>query len=139
MSEIYVTGHRNPDMDCTVASYCYSFLKNKIDPENSYTPIRCGTLNEQTREAFLRAAIQPPEMMKNLYPKVEDIVKANIHTLTEYDTILEAVRYILEDNISLLPVLGKENEYKGIVSINEISRFMLSQQTGERPSYEFFT
>jgi len=139
MSNIYVTGHRNPDMDCTVASYCYSFLKNKIDPENSYIPIRCGSLNEQTREAFSRAGIQPPEMMKDLYPMVENIAKANIHTLIEYDTILEAVRYILDDNISLIPVLGDEHAYKGIVSINEISRFMLSQQTVERPSYEFYT
>lgn len=139
MSEIFVTGHRNPDMDCTVASFCYSFLKNKIDPENSYIPIRCGTLNEQTREAFSRAHIQPPAMMKDLHPIVEDIVKINSHTLTEHDTILEAIRYILDDNISLLPVLGSEHEYKGIVSINEISRFMLSQQTGERPSYEFYT
>lgn len=139
MSDIYVTGHQNPDMDCTVASYCYSFLKNKIDPDNTYIPIRCGSLNDQTREAFSRAGIQPPIMMKELHPAVEDIVKTNTHTLAEDDTILEAVRYILEDNISLLPVLGKDKEYKGIVSINEISRFMLSQQTGERPSYEFYT
>ncbi len=126
-------------MDCTVASYCYSFLKNRIDPENTYIPIRCGALNDQTLEAFSRAGINPPELYKDLLPVVEDIVLPNSYKLHENETILEAVQTILDRNISLLTVIDEQDSYRGIVSINEISRFLLSQQTGSRPTYEFYT
>ena len=35
MSKIYITGHKNPDMDSIAAAYSYSVLKNKIDPNNA--------------------------------------------------------------------------------------------------------
>ena len=34
MSKIYITGHRNPDMDSLCSAYAYANLKNKIDKEN---------------------------------------------------------------------------------------------------------
>jgi len=139
VSDIFVTGHQNPDMDCTVASYCYSFLKNRIDQENTYIPIRCGALNDQTLEAFSRAGLNPPELYKDLLPVVEDIVLPNSYKLHENETILKAVQTILDRNISLLTVIDEQDSYRGIVSINEISRFLLSQQTGSRPTYEFYT
>jgi manganese-dependent inorganic pyrophosphatase len=126
-------------MDCTVASYCYSWFKNSVDPGNTYIPIRCGALNDQTIEAFKRAGIDPPDLYKELLPLVEDIVLPNTYTLDENETILEAVRMLLERNISLVTVVDRSSSYRGIVSTNEITRFMLHQQSEQRPVYEFFT
>ena len=39
---IYITGHRNPDLDSLCSAYAYAALKNRLDPENEYKAIRCG-------------------------------------------------------------------------------------------------
>ncbi|MDA3834722.1 MAG: DHH family phosphoesterase, partial [Spirochaetales bacterium] len=36
---VYITGHRNPDMDSVCSAHCYAALKNVIDPDRHYIPI----------------------------------------------------------------------------------------------------
>lgn len=134
---IYVTGHINPDMDCTVASYCYAYLKNKLHPEQTYVPIRCGALNDQTKNAFKQAAQQPPELVKNIYASVGDVVKTEYIPLAPDTPILEAARIFYTENISLLPVL-RDEEYIGAVSVNEVSSYLVSQSGRGRPIHEFW-
>ena len=47
MAQIYVSGHRNPDMDSIASAIAYSRLKNILDGENQYVPIALGPLNVQ--------------------------------------------------------------------------------------------
>jgi manganese-dependent inorganic pyrophosphatase len=134
---IYVTGHINPDMDCTVASFCYAYLKNKLHPEQNYVPIRCGALNDQTKNAFKQAGQQPPELVKNIYASVGDVVKTEFIPLAPDTPILDAARIFYTENISLLPVL-REEEYQGAVSVNEVSSYLVSQSGRGRPIHEFW-
>ena len=133
---IFVSGHTNPDMDCTVASYCYAYLKGKLDPANTYVPIRCGALNEQTKNAFKLANIEPPRLFKHIYASVGDIVKTQYATLQPDTPILDAARIFYQKNISLLPIL-KDQEYQGAVSVNEVSRYLVTQSGMGRPEYDF--
>ena len=45
---IYVTGHRNPDTDSIASAIAYAELKQQIDPESEYVPVRLGKVNAQT-------------------------------------------------------------------------------------------
>ena len=49
MAQIYVSGHRNPDMDSIASAIAYSRLKNILDGENQYVPIALGPLNVQSK------------------------------------------------------------------------------------------
>ena len=49
MSDIYITGHQNPDLDSVCSAYGYAVLKNLIDKENNYIPVRCGHLSNSTK------------------------------------------------------------------------------------------
>ena len=60
MAEIFISGHRNPDMDSVCAAYSYAYLKTKLDPTNTYIPVRCGNLNETTKAQFERLGVQAP-------------------------------------------------------------------------------
>ena len=53
MAQIYVSGHRNPDMDSIASAIAYSRLKNILDGENQYVPIALGPL------AFCEGCLQP--------------------------------------------------------------------------------
>ena len=46
MSKVYITGHRNPDLDTLCSACAYAMLKNKIDPENEYIPIHCSPVSD---------------------------------------------------------------------------------------------
>lgn len=133
---VYVTGHINPDMDCTVASYSYAYLKAKLDNSRTFIPIRCGALNDQTKAAFKKANIAPPELYKNLYATVGDVVKTEYMALKPESPILEAARIFYQENISLLPIL-KDEDYVGSISVNEVSSYLVSQSSMGRPMHEF--
>ena len=49
MATVYVTGHRNPDTDSIAAAIGYAELKGRLDPDNTYLPVRLGDVNAQTR------------------------------------------------------------------------------------------
>lgn len=75
MAEIFVCGHRNPDMDSICAAYSYAFLKNKIDPNNTFYPVRCGNLNDTTKAQFDRLGVTPPPFIKDVRTKVLSVTR----------------------------------------------------------------
>ena len=48
MSKIYITGHKNPDLDSICSAYAYSVLKNLTDPENEYIPVNAMLIANTT-------------------------------------------------------------------------------------------
>jgi manganese-dependent inorganic pyrophosphatase len=133
---IYVTGHINPDMDCTVASYAYAYLKNQIDRDNRYVPIRCGALNDQTRAAFSRAGVDAPTLYKHLIPTVADVTRRDYTSLPSNAPILDALQLLYTRNISFIPVMNFDG-FAGTVSINEVSEYLVRQSGTGRPDYHF--
>ena len=137
MTEIYVTGHKNPDLDSTCSSFCYAHLKNSTDPYNTYTAVRCGNLNKQTKSVFKRVNLDPPYLKKDVYPRVIDVAWRNLLRLDTESPVLDAVRAIDERNVSVIPVFSGEI-FRGIVSVHEITRFFIQENTGIRPVHSFF-
>jgi len=139
VEDIFITGHRNPDMDSVCSSWAYAQLKNKIDPSNSYHAIRCGHLNNQTKHTLKEIGITPPRLEKDVSPRVRDIVVRTPQTLSAQAPILEAVKTIHDFNISVIPLFDEEKRYVGLVSVNEVSDFLIAEQIGTRPRYSFNT
>lgn len=71
---VYITGHRNPDMDTLCSSLGYAVLKNLIDPRNEYTAVRCSHLNDGTKRLMSLLGVAAPAYMKDVYPKVSDVM-----------------------------------------------------------------
>ena len=57
---IYVTGHRNPDLNSIASAIGYAELKSRLDPSNEYVPVRLGEVNAQTEWALERAKRRSP-------------------------------------------------------------------------------
>ena len=137
MNTIYVTGHRNPDLDSVASAYVYSHLKNRIDSDNEYIPVRCGNLNSQTRAVFEKIGIDPPCYKKDIRPVVNDIVNREVPRLEIKDPLQTAIGVLDETGISLLPVFDEDGHYKGIISSIEVSHFLMRETFGARPTYRF--
>ena len=132
-----VTGHRNPDMDTVCSAYCYARFKSIVDPDETYVPVRCGALNPQTKYAFARAEISPPAMLSDVYPRASDVTRTDIATLEENEPVYSAIRKLDEHTLSVVPITGENGEFRGMVSVHEISQFFISETVGERPEYLF--
>jgi manganese-dependent inorganic pyrophosphatase len=136
MDAIYITGHRNPDMDSVCSAWAYARLKNELDTVNSYLPISCGHLNEQTKALFQDLGLEAPRLVRDIHPRVGDILQAPVDSLSVSDSILNAVRTLHDRTLSILPVF-REGDFAGLVSVQEISDFLISEQIGGRPHYTF--
>ena len=69
MNEIYITGHRNPDIDTVCSAYAYAQLKKIIDPSRQYIPIRCGHLSESVEKQLALIGFEPQPYKRDVRPK----------------------------------------------------------------------
>ena len=66
MSRIYVTGHRNPDTDSIASAIGYAELRQRLDGDYEYVPVRLGELNEQTRWVLERSGAPEPRLLPHV-------------------------------------------------------------------------
>lgn len=137
METILITGHKNPDIDSMCSAYAYADLKRKLDPSRNYVPILPGALSPLGREVCRAAGVEPPLQVATMHQTISEIMRPPEFILSTNDSILDAIKLIKDENISMIPVLDTNGVYTGSVSINEISSYVLSQLGPERPVYSF--
>ena len=74
MSKIFITGHRNPDMDSLCSAYAYANLKNQIDSDNEYIAVRIGSLTKSIQKFFDSIGAEAPVYKNHIYPVVKDVI-----------------------------------------------------------------
>ena len=137
MAVTYVTGHKNPDMDSICAAYAYAEFKNIATGTDKFRGVRCGDAKAPAKALFSKLDITLPEFVKDINPRVSDVIRRDITTLETSTPVLEAIRELDEKNLSIIPVFSPEQEFQGVISHHEISRFLISENLGERPVYNF--
>lgn len=137
MEKIYIIGHKNPDSDSICSAFAYANLKNILDPENEYIASSCGVLNRQTKFIFEKLRLDAPFFLKNVFPKVEDVMTKSVVTIREKTPIMETVKTINELKIRLIPVVSPGKKYLGIISILELADFFMNTSGMLTPSFTF--
>ncbi len=126
MSDIFICGHRNPDLDSVCSAYAYAALKNKIDPENRYIPIRCGHLSENTKKIFAFIEINPPAYRKDIYPRVSDVLLTTTERLDADMPLTEVALSYKDSNPSVIPVYEGKRFY-GLLSVDDITSWVMNE------------
>ena len=137
MEKVYVIGHKNPDTDAICSAIAYANLKNKLDRDKVYIAARCGNLNRQTEFVLKKAKVEPPLLLNDIYPKVANIMTKPPISLNENSPVFEVMHTIKEKGIRLVPIVDKENNLKGIVSVFELTDFFISDRIDKKPVYMF--
>ena len=68
MSKIYITGHRNPDLDSLCAAASYAQLKNMTDSANEYKAVHCSPVSDSVRRQMEAMELEIPVYMKDVRP-----------------------------------------------------------------------
>ncbi|MCF0238073.1 MAG: putative manganese-dependent inorganic diphosphatase [Sphaerochaetaceae bacterium] len=134
MKDIFITGHRNPDMDSICAALSYANLKNIIDSKNNYIPIRCGHLSDSAKKWFSFLNIVPPVYKKDVYPRVSSVLRKNINIVEKNDPIGALVKLYNSSKPSVLPVFD-DGKFYGLLSIDDITSWFLNENASLKPVY----
>lgn len=134
MADIFITGHRNPDMDSVCAAYAYAQLKNAVDRENRYIPVRCGHLSPTVKKQFALLGMEPPAYKRDVYAKVSDVMLEVRDHLSPDDPIYDLVRVYDPAKPSVYPVFDGET-FCGLLSVDAINAWFLSDNASDRPAY----
>ena len=135
MGKIYITGHRNPDIDSLCAASAYANLKNLTDSENEYIAIHCSPVSDQVREQMEAMGIEIPRYKKDVFPKVRDVMLEPQTHIQAGAPIFALVNAYNEDNPSVVPIYDG-TEFKGLLSVDDITGWFLSDNKEEIPTYK---
>ncbi len=127
MPPVYVTGHRNPDLDSIGSAIGYAELKNRLDPDHSYIPVRLGEINAQTAWALERTGAQEPELLEHIHLRVCDVLRP----LSVADRVDEPVRHVglrmSEAEVDLAPVVDERGVLCGVLTERDLARQYLRE------------
>jgi manganese-dependent inorganic pyrophosphatase len=137
MSEIIVIGHRNPDTDSACAAWSYARFKNTIDPERRYRAAVCGQLGKQAKFVFANAGVEPPSYLKDVRPRVLDIVENVEIRLDSNDPLKMAFEDLDTPRISVVPVFDETQSFAGVIGVHEMLRYFVEGTVKSRPFYTF--
>ena len=136
MGKIYITGHRNPDIDSLCAASAYANLKNLTDSENEYIAVHCSPVSDQVKEQMEAMGIEIPRYKKDVFPKVRDVMLEPQTHIQAGAPIFALVNAYNEDNPSVVPIYDG-TEFKGLLSVDDITGWFLSDNKEEIPTYKF--
>src|SRR5918997_2663734 len=105
MSVVYVTGHRNPDLDSIGSAIGYAELKRQIEPAEEYVPFRLGDVNAQTAWALERSGAAEPEFLPHIHLRVRDVMQPLVVTARTGEPVRHVGLRMAEHEVDLAPVV----------------------------------
>ncbi len=124
MDKIYITGHRNPDLDSVCSAAAYAVLKNTTDPDNSYIPVRPGHLSESAKRILSSLDITPPPYKRDIYPKVSDVMLTHSAKVDVSGSLNDLADSYNIHNPSATPVFDGDT-FTGLITVDDIASWML--------------
>jgi len=126
MQHIYVTGHRNPDMDTIASAIGYAELKSKLDSESVYAPARLGEVNAQTRWALNQSGAEEPKLLNHIMLRVKDVMKG-VATVHQNDPLRNVGLEMAKRTISQVPIVDDDGALIGIVTERDLARMYIRE------------
>lgn len=124
MEKVYIFGHRNPDTDSVTAAITLSYLKNKIGMNT--VPAVLSSINKESKYALDFFNEPEPIFLNDVNIKIKNLKYTKNYTVKEKDSIYEAYFRMNRVSISKIPVVDKEKNLLGILSMKDIAKDQFS-------------
>jgi manganese-dependent inorganic pyrophosphatase len=122
MSQIYVTGHRNPDTDSIASAIGYAELKNRLDPRTEYVPVRLGECNAQTRWVLERSDAPVPMFLPHVLLRACDVMQTKFPVARRDDPIRKAGLEMSRAGFDVVPIVDDDGALAGVVTERGLAR-----------------
>lgn len=130
MTKTIVIGHKNPDTDSIVSAVCYANFKTELGESNIF-PASSGFPNVRTEYLFDKFGVDLPQIIKDITPRVVDIMNFSPITLRTGQVLLEAMELFQKHQLYRIPVVNKHGFYKGMLSLFNLSNKLFLTPTSD--------
>ena len=118
--KVVVIGHKNPDTDSICSAIAYARLRNMLDSDTEYIPLRAGQLNEETQYVLKQFNIAPPQYVTDVKSQVKDIEIRKIDGVDRNISIKAAWKLMRDMGVVTLPITS-DNRLEGLITIADIA------------------
>ena len=143
METIYITGHKNPDLDSVMGALAYAYLKSNVDTERSYVPVVPGSINAETKYILEKYTLETPTVKESVAGEKVILVDHNekeqaiddMHDATILEVIdhhkmqfsySDPIRIIIEPIGSSCSVIAKMFKADGVTIPENLAAGMLA-------------
>ena len=113
---IYVTGHRNPDLDSIASAIGYAELKARVDAANEYVPVRLGEVNAQTEWALERSGATLPAPMNHVFLRVRDVMRERFPVARHDEPVRSVGLTMAHENLDIVPIVDSDGRLIGVMT-----------------------
>ena len=112
---IFVSGHRNPDIDSIASAYALAELRRRQGVKQ-ITAVCPGMLPERAAWLFKRFGVKPPDSRNDIHVRLSDMADDRVHVIEADTTLLDAVTLLKDSGMPRLPVVEKDKTFLGMLS-----------------------
>ena len=119
-TRVYVCGHRNPDTDSIAAAIGYAELKNHLDEDRKYVPVRLGVANAQTSWLIERSGAPLPVFLPHAKLRVRDVMRKQFPIAERSDPVRTVGLMMAPKDI--VPIVDDEGVLQGVLTERALAR-----------------
>ena len=119
MKKTLIFGHKNPDTDSVTSAIALAYLKNKIGMTAEARIL--GKMNKETEFALKYFNIKTPELLEDVKVQIKDVPFKKRLMIEDTVSIYEAYINMVDGGYTGLPIVDKEKNFLGYVSLKEIA------------------
>ncbi|MGH2919013.1 MAG: putative manganese-dependent inorganic diphosphatase [Solirubrobacteraceae bacterium] len=119
---VYVCGHRNPDTDSVASAIGYAELKNSLDPECDYVPVRLGNPNPQTEWLIERSGAPLPVFLPHAKLRVRDLMRTSFPMANRMEPVRKVGLMMAEQNVDLVTIVDDDEVLAGVLTERALAR-----------------
>jgi len=119
---VYVCGHRNPDTDSIAAAIGYAELKNQLDPDSEYVPVRLGEVNPQTHWLIERSGAALPVFLPHAKLRVRDLMRTSFPVVNRMEPVRTVGLMMVEQNLDLVTIVDEDGLLCGVLTERALAR-----------------
>lgn len=113
--KIFVTGHRNPDVDSLASAVALAELRRRQGVKNIFA-VSPGVPPEKAQLLFKRFGCKLPETRNDLHLRIKDIMTRQYSGIPAGTSLYVAVRLLQESGYPRLPVIRGKDQFLGMLS-----------------------
>ena len=124
MEKIYIFGHQSPDTDAVTSAISLSHLKNKLGMDTE--PRVLGHINKETKYVLDKFGVKEPKYLNDVKLQLKDLDYHKGLFVDENKSIDYVYKFLTEKGVTGTPVVTDGNKYKGIITIKDIAKKLIS-------------
>ena len=124
MEKTFIFGHKKPDSDSVMSAIGLSYLKNQLG-ENT-EPRILGNINKETKYALKFFGLKEPEYLNDVKLQIKDVNYHRDFVINDTDSIYDGYQMMLEKGLTGVPVVQKDNEFLGLITIKDLSHMVVN-------------